>query len=113
MQQINIRISNDEKLILDYIAKIQGTSVSEIAKRAILNEISNVRVDLAFKLLSEGKIGFKKSWIVSGLSYHEFLNEWSKRGFTEEISEEAIEKGNELALSLSVEDLKKNNIKRK
>lgn len=70
-------------------------------------KISNIRVDLAFKLLNEGKIGFKKSWIISGLSYQEFLNEWSKRGITEEISEEAMEKGNELALSLSLEELKK------
>lgn len=112
MQQINIRISDDEKLVLDFIAKTQGTSVSEIAKRAVLNEISNTRVDLAFKLLKEGKLGFKKSWTLSGLSYHEFLNEWSKRGGTEEISEEAIEKGNELALSLSIDELKKNNIKK-
>ena len=109
MQQINIRISDDEKLVLDFIAKSQGISVSEIAKRAILNEISPKRVELAFKLLKDGKLGFKKGWILSGLTYHEFLNEWSKREITEEISEESIEKGNELALILNIEEIKKKN----
>jgi len=64
-------------------------------------------VELAFRLLKDGKLGFKKGWILSGLTYHEFLNEWNKREITEEISEESIEKGNKLALYLNIEDIKK------
>lgn len=33
------------------------------------------RIELAFKLLRDGKIGRKKTWKISGLSATEFLKE--------------------------------------
>jgi predicted HTH domain antitoxin len=50
------------------------------------------QIEMAFNLLYQGKISRKKAWKLSGLNYKEFLSEWSKRGFQENISEEAWDK---------------------
>lgn len=104
MTQINFRVDEDIKGIIDLISETQGITAAELAKRATLNEISKIRVDIAFKLLKEGKIGRKRAWTISGLSAHEFLNEWTKRGAEENLSDDVIDK--ELLLLNSI-DLKK------
>lgn len=100
MQQINFRIEEDEKMVLDLLAKHHGQSVAEYTRKTIEKEIAVVRIDLAFQLLHEGKIGFKRCWKISGLMYHEFINEWTKRNGAEVIPEEIEEKGVKLAISL-------------
>ncbi len=104
MEQINFRVQEDEKQVLKALAEMKGISVPELVKQAVLKEIGPLRIDLAFQLLKGGKIGRKRTWILSGLSYHEFLVEWSKRGAEEVIPEEAAVKELELVKTL---DLKK------
>ncbi|TFG05168.1 MAG: hypothetical protein EU536_02675 [Promethearchaeota archaeon] len=79
MTQINFRVNNDEKLVLQALAEFKGVSVAEFAKQVVLKDIGAVRIDLAFKLLSEGKISRKRAWVLSGLTYHEFMLEWAER----------------------------------
>ncbi len=102
MAQVNFRVNDDEKAVLDALAKHRGVSVAELAKQAVLKDISKSRVDLAFELLKEGKIARKKTWFLSGLDYHEFMIEWSKRGAEEQIPDEAIQKGFDLARSIDL-----------
>ncbi len=83
---------------------MKGISVPELVKQVVLKEIGPLRVDLSFQLLKAGKIGRKRTWILSGLSYHEFLVEWSKRGAEEVIPEETAVKELELVKTF---DLKK------
>lgn len=104
MEQINFRVKKNEKSIIKSLADLQGISIAEFTKRAVLNEITNKRVDIAFELLKDGKIGRKRAWILSGLSNLEFLNEWSIRNAEEKISEDLITKELELAKEI---DLKK------
>lgn len=89
MEQINFRISGDEKQVLKVLAELNGVSVTEFVKQVVLKEVGPVRVDLAFRLLAEGKIARKRAWLLSGLTYHEFMLEWEKR-HAEEIIPEAI-----------------------
>ena len=103
MEQINFRLLSDEKEILSTLARDRGISVAEFAKRAVLREITDLRVDLAFNLVEEGKIGFKRAWKISGLTYHEFLIEWSNRGAEEKISKVAEDKGLSDALSFDLD----------
>ncbi|NMC07278.1 MAG: hypothetical protein GYA24_18820 [Candidatus Lokiarchaeota archaeon] len=104
MEQVNFRLSKDEKQVVDAIAAERGVSAAELARRLLLKEIEPIRVDLAFKLLANGKIGRKKAWIISGLSHNEFLIEWTKRGAEEQIPDEFMDKELEIARSI---DLKK------
>nr|MDO8087695.1 hypothetical protein [Candidatus Sigynarchaeum springense] len=104
MEQLNFRISKDEKRVIEAIAAERGVSTAELARRSLLKEIEPIRVDLAFKLLSEGKIGRKRAWTISGLSHNEFLIEWTRRGAEEQIPDEFIEKELDIARSI---DLKK------
>ncbi len=92
MEQINIRVQEEEKRLLQALAAMKGVSVPEFVKQAVLKEIAPVRVDIAFQLLKEGKIGRKRAWMLSGLPYPEFMVEWSKRGAEEVVPEEAIER---------------------
>jgi uncharacterized protein (DUF1778 family) len=89
MEQINFRVSGDEKQVLKVLAELKGLSVTEFVKQVILKEIDPVRIDLTFRLLAEGKITRKRAWLLSGLTYHEFMLEWEKRN-AEEIIPEAI-----------------------
>jgi len=92
MEQINFRVQEDEKRVLKALAEIKGISIPELVKQAVLKEIAPVRANLAFQLLKDGKIGRKRAWVISGLSYHEFMVEWSKREAEEAIPEESTEK---------------------
>ena len=96
MSQINFRVNNDEKKVIKALAESKGISIAEFTKDIVLDNISPIRVDLAFNLLKEGKCGRKRSWILSGLTYYEFMLEWTKRGAVEyipaEIMDESIEK---------------------
>ena len=95
-EQINFRVKKDEKEVIDTLARLKGTSTAEFAKNAILKDILPVRVDLAFSLLKEGKIGKKRAWLLSGLDSFEFMSEWTKRRAEEHIPEILIEKEFEL-----------------
>jgi uncharacterized protein (DUF1778 family) len=100
MEQVNFRLDENEKWVLDLIAKYKGQSVAEYSRSIIAREIRQTRVDIAFQLVKEGKIGFKRSWNISGLSYHEFITEWAHRNAEELIAEETEEHGYKLALKL-------------
>ena len=106
--QINFRINEIEKTIIAAIAKERGYSVAEFSKQLVMSEISSQRVDLAFKLLKEGKIYRKKCWILSGLEYPEFMREWTRRGAEEMIPVELLEKSIEAALKLDIRKFLRN-----
>ncbi|MHA1584358.1 MAG: DUF6290 family protein [Promethearchaeota archaeon] len=108
MGQINFRISEDEKAILQLYAQIKGLTVTELVKNHIFEMISQDRIDLAFKLLEEGKIGRKKTWKISGLNGQEFLKEWTRRNAEEKIPDELTEKTLKFALNLDSIDFLKN-----
>jgi uncharacterized protein (DUF1778 family) len=90
MDQINFRIDSEDGEIAKLLAESTGTTLADIARRAFLKEIRPKRVDLAFKILAEGKIGFKRAWKISGLEYREFLLEWAKRDAKEIIPDEYV-----------------------
>ena len=62
--------------------------------------IKEERVNFAFKQLSEGKIGRKKTWVLSGLTGKEFLDEWEIRGAKEVISDSIMDKMDGIAAYL-------------
>ena len=100
MGQLNFRISDDDKMVLELLAKIQGISVTEMVKSTVFTKISEERVDLAFRLLKLGKIGRKKAWKITGLNGREFLKEWTRRNAEEIISDELAESTLKIALDL-------------
>ena len=59
MSQINFRVNADEMRIIKIVAKDKGISISELAKRSLLKDIKSKRIELAFRYLKKGKIGFK------------------------------------------------------
>ncbi len=105
MPQINFRVNDDEALFIQAIAEIRGISAPEIAKQALMKTISPLRVDIAFQLLKDGKIGRKHAWKLSGVSYYEFLQEWTKRGAEEIINDEAEAKGLEFRVKTRSQEL--------
>jgi hypothetical protein len=92
MEQINFRVTVAEKKVFDMLAQAKGISTAELAKQAVLKDISQDRVDLAFDLLKQGKAGRKQAWFVSGLDGRAFLAEWTRRGAAETIPDETIDR---------------------
>ncbi len=92
MSQINFRIDIDEMSIIKKLAEEKGISVAELAKRALKERLKSDRINLAFKMLVDEKVGFKGAWKISGLEYKEFLSEWVKRGVHETIPLDLVKK---------------------
>lgn len=108
MSQINIRVTSDEKMVLSLLANVQGITITELVKSQVFLNFKQKRVDLAFKLLDEGKIGRTKAWKISGLTGHEFLREWTNRDAEEKlISDEIAETMLTTALSMNLDSYKK------
>ncbi|MCF2141647.1 MAG: hypothetical protein K9W44_16460 [Candidatus Lokiarchaeota archaeon] len=105
--QINFRLKSDELFIVKKLAKKKGISLAEYARKALEEKVKPERVDLAFRLLIEGHVGFKGAWKISGLEYNKFLTEWAKRGAVEEIPEEIVEKNIEKSKKFDWESLLK------
>ncbi len=101
MSQINLRITKEEKKLISAIAQAKGISQSEFIKRAVMNEIRPIRLDIIFDLVKNGKIGRKKAWTLSGLSYREFIVEWTTRNAEEVIPDSLMDKGLEDALNFN------------
>jgi uncharacterized protein (DUF1778 family) len=105
MSQVNFRLSEEDMMIIKELADEAGLSVAEYSKRIVKENIAPIRLELAFKLLKEGKIHKKKAWMLSGLNYSEFMIEWTKRDAEDIVPDNAEEKGLQFVLSL---ELKKN-----
>jgi uncharacterized protein (DUF1778 family) len=107
MTQVNFRLSEEEMFIIKNLAEEAGVSIAEFSKRIVKEKLSPVRVDLAFKLLAQGKIHKKKAWILSGLTYSEFMIEWAKRDAQDIIPDASEEKGLELSLTMELKKFRK------
>lgn len=107
MSQVNFRLNSDENEILKELAAETGISVAEYSKRLLKENISSKRINIAFKRLAQGKIHKKRAWILSGLTYNEFMIEWAKRGAEDIIPDEIEEKGVEFALNLDTHKYRK------
>jgi predicted HTH domain antitoxin len=108
MHQINFRVNDEEKLIIQALAEERNISIAEIAKHFVLDEIAEIRVDFAFNLYKKHQISKKRAWLLSGLSYPEFLMESGKRGIIHDIPPEIEKNTEELLTDLSLKDFLKN-----
>ncbi len=90
MSQINFRIGDTEKELLEKIAHHEQISLAELSKRMVLKELSTFRKEIALNLYQEGKIRKKNALDLSGLSYHEFLIECKERNIVEKIPESVL-----------------------
>lgn len=109
MSQINFRVTEEEKIVIQAMADKKGISTAEFAKQIVLNQISLDRREIAFELLKSGEIGRKRAWKISGLNYYQFLTEWTKRGAEELIPDEAEFKTLEKALNFDLKTPPKKN----
>ncbi len=85
MYQINFRVGEIEKELLEKIADVRCISLAELSKRIVIKELEHIRVDIAFSLMNEGKISKKKAFKLSGLTYYEFMQQGAIRNVTEKI----------------------------
>jgi len=105
VSQINFRINKKDLEIYKEIAESEGFSVAELARKALFKEMKKERLEYAFKLLNKGSCGFKRAFIVSGLSYHEFMLEWAKRDAKEVIPDHIFEKHLKKAIDYDISRL--------
>ena len=108
MGQINFRISEEDKSVLQLLAQIRGLTLTEFVRHNIFETISQERIGLAFQLLEDGRIGRKKAWKITGLNGQEFLKEWTRRNAEEKISDELAEQTLQIAESLNSAEFLRN-----
>ena len=111
MYQINFRVGENDKEILEKIAKIKNISLAELSKRFVMKELEQFRVNIAFDLMQEGKMSKKQAFKMSGLTYHEFMHEGVKRKVTEKLPAELIESELDALSKLDIAQFLKNDAK--
>ncbi len=112
MKQINFRLTNDEYEIIQKIATVMEKSIPTLLKELSLKELAIVRRKISLDLYAQKKIGFKRAWILSGLTFYEFQQEVIAAHIESNIPLELEDKMIAGALSLRKEDIFPNGITR-
>jgi predicted HTH domain antitoxin len=105
MKQINLRLTEAEFLVVEQIAKILNQSVPSLLKELSLKELSHIRKKIALDLYSQKKVGYKRAWKISGLSFYEFQQAVISAGIEPNIPEEVVDEMVNLSLILRKEDI--------
>ncbi len=105
MKQINFRLSEEEYESLKLLAIHLNESVSNLSKRILLENLSEIRVRIALKAYQENKISLKRAWKLSGLSFPEFNKLLVENHIEPPIPEELDDKLIEIALDITEEDV--------
>ena len=105
MRQINFRLSDEEYDILDLLSHHLNESIPNLSKRILLENLADIRIKIALKAYQKNKIGLKKAWKLSGLSFFEFNKLIVENNIEPPIPEELDDKLIEIALDIKQEDL--------
>ncbi len=105
MKQINLRLTEEEFLVVEQIAKILKQSVPALLKELSLKELTQIRKKIALDLYSQKKIRLKRAWKISGLSFYEFQQAVISAGIEPNVPEEMVDEMINLALNLRKEDI--------
>ncbi len=112
MKQINFRLTEEEYEIIKEIASVMEKSIPNLLKELSLKELTSVRRKIALDLYAQKKVGFKRAWKLSGISFYEFQQAIISAHIEPNILEELEEKMIAGALSLRKEDIFPNGITR-
>ncbi|MHA1267063.1 MAG: hypothetical protein ACTSRS_17625 [Candidatus Helarchaeota archaeon] len=105
MKQINLRLNEEEYLVVKEVAKILNQSIPSLIKELSFKELKEIRKKIALDLYRQKKIGFKRAWKMSGLSFSEFQQAIIFAGIEPNIPERIVEDMINLALNLKKEDI--------
>ena len=105
MNQINFRLSKDEYDIVKLMAELSNLSIPAMIKELTKSEIKKRGEKLALELYKQNKIGFKKAWKISQLSFHEFTQLLVNNDIDPHISEDLDNKMVDLADHLNFDKI--------
>lgn len=107
MKQINFRVDEELYEILKLLASQLDESIPNLSKKIILDNLSDIRKKIALKGYEEKKIGLKKAWKISGLSFLEFNNLLIESNIEPQISDNLDDKLIDIALNIKKSDILK------
>ncbi|WP_371804105.1 hypothetical protein [Candidatus Lokiarchaeum ossiferum] len=105
MNQINFRVSQAEHEMIEMVAKISGKSIPTLFKQISLSALAEHAKKMALELYKSHKIGLKQAWILSQMTFPEFLSFLVEQDVEPEIPEKLDEEMVELAETLTLTDL--------
>jgi len=105
MKQINFRVDEEVFEILKIISTQLNETIPNLSKRLILDNIRELRKEIALKGYQEEKLSLKTAWKISGLSFLEFNNLLVKKNIEPPIPEELDDKLIEIALKIEENDI--------
>ncbi|MHA1720440.1 MAG: UPF0175 family protein [Promethearchaeota archaeon] len=105
MNQINFRLSKDEYEIVKLLANLSNLSVPAMIKEFTKAEIKKKGKKLALELYKQNRIGFKKAWKISQLSFHEFTQLLVENNIEPHINEDIDDKMINLVDNLNFDDI--------
>ena len=114
MHQLNIRISDEDFKILEFIARRENIPITSLFKVIIGPSFEQWKINKIIELHQKGSIHFKEAARLSGLSLIEFLKKIKESGIEPEFTDEMELASERIAETITREKLFKDpNYKRK
>lgn len=82
MDNIQVRLKEDDKKELDELADILGTSRSEILRRVIEDGLKNTKMRVGMEKVLDGEFSVSKAAEFSGVSLHSMAEYLADRGIS-------------------------------
>ena len=107
MNQISLRMAEEDIKILQLVSEEMNTPIASLYRQATLKAFNEWKLTHLFRLYSNGRLGLKKVWKLSRMSWTEFLLELERRQIEPPISELVDEYTDKIRKQIQLEDHKK------
>lgn len=107
MNQISLRMAEEDIKILQMVSDEMNTPIASLYRQATLRTFKEWKLDQLFRLYSIGRLGLKKAWKLSRMTWPEFLLELERRQIEPPISELVDEYTDEIRKKIPLKDHKK------
>ena len=107
MTQLNLKLSEEEYEVLKYYSRNENLPLASAFRTIIHEPVDSWRLNFTIQEYCRGKLGFKKAWKMSGVSFNQWLKALEQSGLELEIPEIIEEESEKLAQSLDLKDFLK------
>ncbi len=104
-KQLNMLLQAEKVDALEFFAKEEHLPHTTLAKKIFLEAMEKFLVNESINLYAKGRIGLKKAWKLSGLSFFGFLKELEKRKIEPPLSASVQEFGEKVAKKIKREEI--------
>lgn len=107
MAQLNLKLSEKEYEVLKYYSRNEKLPLASAFRTIVSETIDSWRLNFTMQEYCRGKLGFKKAWKMSGVSFNQWLRALEQSDLEVDIPQILEQRSEEIAQSLDLKDFLK------